>query len=153
MTNPSEPDVRPATPDDADTVSTLVNEIAAHQNQSHTVTVDATGWRDLLALPEVTVLLAETDGYPVGYVSAVRRLHLWTGRDVLALDDLYVRPGHRDQGIGLLLMHELARFADGLTIAWGVQPDNHAAIRFYQRLGATTYTKVMCTWPAAHQPA
>ena len=152
MTSPSAPDVRPATPDDADTVFTLVNEIAAHQDQSDSVTVDAARWRDLLALPEVTVLLAESGNLPVGYVSAVRRLHLWTGCDVLALDDLYVRPGHRDQGIGLLLMHELSRLAGGLTIAWGVQPDNHAAIRFYQRLGATTYTKVVCSWPAVHQP-
>lgn len=146
------PAVRAATPDDADTVLTLVHEIAAHQDQTEAVTIDAARWHQLLGRPDVTVLLAEAGHEPVGYVSAVRRLHLWSGRDVLALDDLYVRPGHRDQGVGLLLMHELSRHADGTTITWGVQPDNHAAIRFYQRLGATAYDKVVCAWPTARQP-
>jgi ribosomal protein S18 acetylase RimI-like enzyme len=156
--------VREATPGDAETVARLVGEIAAHQGQSDHVTVTAARWRELLALPEVTVLLAEavsppdgegdgaSGGEPVGYVSAVRRLHLWSGRDVLALDDLYVRPGSRDRGVGGLLMTALAERADGMTIVWGVQPDNHDAIRFYQRLGATTYDKVICTWTAAQQP-
>lgn len=145
--------VRAATPDDAQDVSTLVLEMAAHQDQAEAVAVDAARWRELLARPDVTVLLAEVDHRPVGYVSAARRLHLWSGRDVLALDDLYVRPGHRDRGCGLLLMHELSRCAGGLTITWGVQPDNHAAIRFYRRLGATTYDKVLCAWPADRRPA
>lgn len=152
MNAPTGAAVRAATPDDAQDVLTLVREIAAHQDQTEAVTVDAARWRALLARPDVTVLLAEVDHQAVGYVSAVRRLHLWTGRDVLALDDLYVRPGHRDHGVGLLLMHELSRYAGGLTITWGVQPDNHAAIRFYQRLGATTYDKVLCAWPASRQP-
>jgi ribosomal protein S18 acetylase RimI-like enzyme len=144
--------VRAATPDDADIVRTLVHEIAAHQNQSEHVTVDAARWRELLASPQVTVLIAELDNHPVGYVSAVRRLHLWSGREALALDDLYVRPGHRDRGIGLILMTQLSQWVEGLTITWGVQPDNDAAIRFYQRLGATTRTKVMCAWTATQQP-
>jgi hypothetical protein len=46
----------------------------------------------------VIVLLAERGGQAVGYVSALRQLHLWTGGDVLNLDDLYVRPGQRDGG-------------------------------------------------------
>lgn len=147
----SVPVVRLATPDDAHIVRTLVGELAAFQSQSEYVTGDAATWQALLARPEVTILLAELDGQPVGYVSAVRRLHLWTGDDIVALDDLYVRDGHRDRGIGVLLMYELARHADGLTITWGVQPDNQDAIRFYERLGATVRTKVMCAWPPAHQ--
>ena len=33
----------------------------------------------MLARPDVLVLVAERDGVPAGYVSAVRRLHLWLG--------------------------------------------------------------------------
>jgi ribosomal protein S18 acetylase RimI-like enzyme len=144
--------IRAATPDDAETVLALVNEIAAHQHQTDHVTAEAATWRSLLTRSEVTVLLAEDDGHPVGYVSAVRRLHLWSGRDVVALDDLYVRATHRDRSIGRQLMEELARRAEGRTITWGVQPGNDAALRFYDRLGATSYPKVICAWPADRQP-
>lgn len=143
--------IREAAPEDCRTVEMLVREIAAHQGQSEHVTSDAATWRSLLTRPEVTVLLAEEGGHPLGYVSAARRLHLWSGRDVVALDDLYVRPSHRDRGVGRRLMDELARRSDGHAITWGVQPGNHAALRFYERLGASSYAKVMCVWPASEQ--
>jgi ribosomal protein S18 acetylase RimI-like enzyme len=143
--------VRSANPNDADTVAGLVSELAAHQQQSEHVTAGAASWQEVLNRPEVMVLLAEVDGEPVGYVSALVRPHLWTGQEILALDDLYVRPAHRDRAVGRRLMHELARCAAGRTISWGVQPDNHAAIRFYRGLGATVSTKVTCTWPPARQ--
>jgi GNAT superfamily N-acetyltransferase len=104
----------------------------------------------------VTVLLAERDGAAVGYVSAVRRLHLWTGGDVLALDDLFVRPGNRDGGVGRRLMTALAELAapERLLITWGVEPDNVDAQRFYRRLGATLRTKVLAAWaPEAYAAA
>ena len=144
--------VREATPDDAETVRTLIGEIAAHQAQSASVTVTAEQWADYLDRPDITVLLAEADGQAVGYVSALRRPHLWSGSDIVALDDLYVRPGHRDGGVGRLLMTELAARSVGLTITWGVQPDNHAGIRFYRRLGATVRAKVVCAWNGQARP-
>lgn len=148
MTTPADVRVREATPDDAATVDTLVREIAAHQDQSEHVATDRQAWRALLARPDVTVLLAHEGDEPVGYVSAVRRLHLWSGREVVALDDLYVRAGRRDHGVGLALMRALADRSGELTITWGVQPGNDAAIRFYERLGAATSRKVLCAWPA-----
>ena len=60
----------------------------------------------MLDRPEVVVLVAERGGEPVGYVCAVRRLHLWLGTDILTLDDVFVRDGHRDAGAGRLLMAE-----------------------------------------------
>lgn len=145
--------VRRATSADATEVAVMVREIAAHEGQSGHVRVDEDRWRALLARPEVIVLLAERAGAPVGYVSAVRQLHLWTGGDILALDDLYVRPGHRDGGVGRRLMSALATVAspDQLLIRWGVEPDNGDAHRFYRRLGATLRTKVIATWmPSAY---
>jgi ribosomal protein S18 acetylase RimI-like enzyme len=146
--------VRRATPADTADVAEMVREIAAHEDQSAHVHVDVEQWRALLARPEVIVLVAERDGRPVGYVSAIRQLHLWTGGDVLNLDDLYVRPGHRDAGVGRLLMAALAELAapDQLLIRWGVEPDNVDAQRFYRRLGATLRPKVLAAWtPAAYR--
>ncbi|MGY1670255.1 N-acetyltransferase family protein [Geodermatophilus sp. SYSU D00710] len=143
--------IRRATPADAADVAAMVGEIAAHEDQTAHVHVDLEQWRFLLARPEVTVLLAERDGAAVGYVSAVRQLHLWTGGDVLALDDLYVRPGHRDAGVGRRLMAALARLAapEQLLIRWGMEVDNVDAQRFYRRLGATLRPKILAAWPPA----
>jgi GNAT superfamily N-acetyltransferase len=143
--------IRRATPADTADVAEMVREIAAHEDQSAHVHVDEAQWRALLARPEVIVLLAERDGGPVGYVSAVRQLHLWTGGDVLNLDDLYVRRGHRDAGVGRQLMAALAALAapDQLLIRWGMEVDNVDAQRFYRRLGATLRPKVLAAWPPA----
>jgi ribosomal protein S18 acetylase RimI-like enzyme len=143
--------IRRATPGDAPDVAAMVAEIAAHEDQTAHVHVDVERWRSLLGRPEVIVLLAELDGAAVGYVSAVRQLHLWTGGDVLNLDDLYVRPGHRDAGVGRRVMAALAALVapERLLIRWGMEVDNVDAQRFYRRLGATLRPKVLAAWPAA----
>ncbi|WP_406075250.1 GNAT family N-acetyltransferase [Micromonospora sp. NBC_01638] len=147
--------IRRAGPDDAPLVDTLVREMAAHEGDSAHVTVAAEGWRELLGRADVMVLLAERAGESLGYVSAQRRLHLWSGGDIFALDDLYVRAEGRDGGVGHRLMTALARYAaaDRLTIRWEVKPDNEAAQRFYRRLGATLFTKVIAGWrPESYLP-
>jgi ribosomal protein S18 acetylase RimI-like enzyme len=145
--------IRRATAADAAEVATMVSEIAAHEDQTDHVHVDVEQWRALLGRPEVIVLLAERGGQAVGYVSALRQLHLWTGGDVLTLDDLYVRPGQRDGGVGRRLMAALAGLAapEELLIRWGMEVDNVDAQRFYRRLGATLRPKVLAAWtPSAY---
>ena len=102
-------DVRRAGPEDAETVLTMVREIAALEGDASDVVSDLPAWTAMLARPEVVVLVARRDGHPAGYVSAVRRLHLWLGTDILVLDDLYVREGFRDAGVGRLLMLRTGR--------------------------------------------
>jgi ribosomal protein S18 acetylase RimI-like enzyme len=140
-------DVRRAGPDDGAVVLAMLRELALQVGDA--VTGDESGWARMLARPEVVVLLAERDGEPVGYVSAVRRLHLWSATDILGLDDLFVREGYRDAGVGRLLMTELARLAapEGLLIRWEVAGDNLRALEFYRRLGARLRTKVIAAWP------
>ncbi|TQN43572.1 ribosomal protein S18 acetylase RimI-like enzyme [Blastococcus colisei] len=147
-TTASRVDVRRAGPDDAATVLLMVREIAAHEGDVSDVASDVDTWTAMLARPDVVVLLAERDGEPAGYVSAVRRLHLWLGRDILGLDDLFVRKGYRSAGVGRLLMTELAALAapEQLAVRWEVREDNVAAHRFYRRLGAELRTKVVAFW-------
>jgi ribosomal protein S18 acetylase RimI-like enzyme len=148
-------DVRRAGPADAATVLTMVREIAAHEGDVSDVASDLDTWTAMLARPDVVVLVATRDGVPAGYVSAVRKLHLWLGRDLLALDDLFVREGYRDAGVGRLLMRELAALAapEEMAIRWELREDNEAGRRFYQRLGATLRTKVIAFWSPAAQRA
>jgi ribosomal protein S18 acetylase RimI-like enzyme len=152
MTNTNHPAatilVRAATSDDAVELDRMVRELAAHERTLEHVDVDAAGWRTMLERPDVTVLLAQLDDEVIGFASTVRRLHLWSGTDILALDDLYVRPGHRDKSAGTQLMGAVARLASGddLLVVWGVRLDNQAGQRFYARLGATLHTKMTASW-------
>lgn len=140
--------VRRAGAADAATVRTLLLELADHEQSAHAVHSSVDDWRRMLADPAVVVLLAEVEGRPVGYVSGVRQLNLWLGRDLFAMDDLYVRAEARDRGIGGRLMAALADHVrdDQLVVTWGVLEDNDAGQRFYRRLGATLRTKTVASW-------
>ena len=140
--------IRRAGADDAATVRTLLLELATHEDSAHAVAASVEDWTRMLADPSVVVLLAHVGDRPVGYVSGVRQLNLWVGRDILAMDDLYVRADARDRGIGGRLMAALAEHvaSDRLLVTWGVKEDNHAGQRFYRRLGATLRTKMVAAW-------
>lgn len=148
MIEPAQVTTRRAAPADAETVQTLLLELADHESSGQHVRVDVRRWRELLADDDVVVLLAERDGHPVGYVSAVRQLSLWQGRHLLALDDLYVRAPHRGRRVGEALMRAVAEYAgaDRLLVRWEMNVDNDGARRFYVRLGATVRDKGIATW-------
>jgi ribosomal protein S18 acetylase RimI-like enzyme len=141
--------IRRAGVDDAPVVRTMLAELAGHESTAEAVHATVDDWRRMLANDSVLVLLAFTGDRPVGYVSGVRQLNLWVGRDIFAMDDLYVRADARDRSIGGELMTALAEYAadDRLLITWGVREDNDAGHRFYQRLGATLRTKMVAAWP------
>lgn len=140
--------IRRADADDAPATLTMLKELAHHEDSAEHVHVTPDRWAQYLRREDVIVLLAEQDGVPVGYTSALRRAHLWSGRDILALDDLYVRATHRNRRVGERLMRAMAAHAaaDGLTIRWEVLPSNSSGRRFYERLGARLFTKVIASW-------
>ena len=140
--------IRRAGPEDAHDVRTLLLELATHETSADAVHASLEDWRRMLADPRVVVLLAVSAGRPLGYVSGTRQLNLWQGRDIFAMDDLYVRRQVRDRGIGGQRMAALAQHVspDQSLITWGVNQDNDAGQRFYQRLGATLRTKVVAAW-------
>ena len=141
--------VRRATPSDAESVQALMLELAEHEGFAHAVGTSVQDWARMLELEGVVVLLAFRGGRPVGYVSAVHKLHLWSGGDILAMDDLFARPEARGTGVGTLLMSALAQHADvegQLQIRWEMDVENDGAQRFYRRLGAAHRTKVIAVW-------
>lgn len=141
-------EIRRAVPADAETVLTMLQELAGYQDQLQYVTASVADWKGFLSRSDVIVLIASVDGKVAGYVSSLRRAYLWVGGDQLALDDLYVREQFRDAGVGRALMLELARHAlpDRLPIGWGLRLENTAGYRFYERLGATLTTKTAAGW-------
>ncbi len=63
----------------------------------------------------------------------------WTGHHGIYLEDLYVRPEARGQGIGTSLLAELAALARReryTRIEWSVLDWNEPALAFYRSIGA-----------------
>jgi ribosomal protein S18 acetylase RimI-like enzyme len=148
-------EIRRAVVADAETVLTMLRELAAYQDQLAYVTATVEDWQGFLGRDDVIVLIAEVDGTAAGYVSSLRRPYLWVGGDQLAIDDLYVREAFRDGGVGRQLMLALAGRAlpDRLVISWGLRLENEAGYRFYDRLGAKLTTKTAASWsPESYEP-
>jgi GNAT superfamily N-acetyltransferase len=134
--------VRPATEADVATILGFVRELAAYEKLSH----EAVATEDMLARglfgpgPYAEALIAEADGAPVGFALFFHTFSTFVGKPGLYLEDIYVQPAHRRQGIGLRLLRELAKIAllrDCGRMEWAVLDWNEPAIRFYRtKLGA-----------------
>lgn len=97
------------------------------------------------ANPRFQVLIAEEDGGVVGLALHFFIYSTWTSRKGLYLEDLYVRPEFRKQGIARELMRELAQIAkqNGCgRMIWLVLRSN-PAVAFYTRLGAAALEEWM----------
>ena len=74
----------------------------------------------------------------VGYVTYFFGYYTWVGKS-LYMDDLYVRPQYRGQGLGTRLIERvitLGKAAECYKLRWQVSAWNKPAIEFYRRLGA-----------------
>lgn len=85
-------------------------------------------------------LLAENgSGRAVGFALYFFTFSTFAGKPTLYLEDLFVLPANRGQGIGRALLKRLAGIAlqkDCGRMEWAVLDWNQEAIRFYRALGA-----------------
>jgi GNAT superfamily N-acetyltransferase len=89
--------------------------------------------------PYAEVVIAEDDGRPVGFALFFHNFSTFLGRPGIYLEDLFVLPEQRGQGIGRMLVAHLARLAVERRcgrLEWAVLDWNRDAIQFYERLGA-----------------
>ncbi len=147
MTRETAFSLRPAEPRDVEVVVALIGALAQFEKLSHLLEITA----DKLALhlfgpkPVIEAVVAEHDGRVVAFALFFTNFSTFLGRPGLYLEDLFVEPERRGQGIGQALLEHLARVAAARgygRFEWSVLDWNEGAIRFYQRMGAT----VMPDW-------
>jgi GNAT superfamily N-acetyltransferase len=83
--------------------------------------------------------LAFIDGLPVAYAIVFETYSSFLARPTLYLEDIFVLPAMRGQGIGLTLFRRCVREARQRRcgrMEWVVLDWNRNAIRFYDRYGA-----------------
>jgi GNAT superfamily N-acetyltransferase len=133
--------IRPATIDDARLLLTLIRELAEYDRLDHEVSVT----EDVIARdgfgerPKFRAVIAEWNGQPAGYALFFEFYSTFQGRSGLFIDDIFVRPSLRNQGIGKALLAHVAGIAwreEYFCIRWEVLDWNTPAIDFYRKLGA-----------------
>ncbi len=84
-------------------------------------------------------LIAECDKEPMAFAVYFHNFSTFVGRRGLYLEDLFVKPALRRQGIGKKLLTYLAKIAVDRGCSrfeWAALDWNKPAIRFYEELGA-----------------
>ena len=139
--------VRLAEPDDVETLLQLCAEHAAFEHAP----CEADGKPAKLtaalfgAIPKVRAWVAILRDQMVGYATATEDFSTWLAAPFLHMDCLFVRPAHRNSGIGAVLLSTVVQYAKdrGLgEVQWQTPVWNTDAVRFYLRHGASAQQKV-----------
>lgn len=133
--------IRFARPDDLDCIIAFIAELAAFEQLADQVKLTRQGLSHHLfgPVPRAEVLIAELGGQPQGFALFFHNFSTFTGKPGLYVEDLYVRPDARGQGIGSALLAEVAALAvarDCGRMEWWVLDWNRQAIRLYGAIGA-----------------
>jgi GNAT superfamily N-acetyltransferase len=137
------PDLRiePATEDDVPLILNLVKKLAAYERLLHEVVATEEDFRKALFGPDrvAEALLAFSGSQPVGFALYFSTFSTFVGRSGIYLEDIFVEPEHRGQGIGAALLTRIAKIACDRNcgrLEWSVLTWNEPSIGFYERLGA-----------------
>src|SRR5918993_664144 len=136
--------IRPAVPGDAALIVELIRGLADYEKMLEHVetteeavraTLFPTGGRS----PGAFCVIGEVDGAPAGFALYFFNYSTFLARPGLYLEDLYVKPEFRGQGLGKALLLHLAGLAHERgcgRMEWTVLDWNTPAIEFYESLGA-----------------
>lgn len=133
--------IDPARPDDVDAIVALVRELAEFERLLHEVRVQPDELREHLfgPRPYCDAALVRVGEEVAGFALWFHNYSTFLGRAGLYLEDLYVRPQYRGQGIGRALLVHLAGLAVERgcgRMEWAVLDWNTRAMEFYDSLGA-----------------
>ncbi|MBR0656583.1 GNAT family N-acetyltransferase [Plastoroseomonas arctica] len=133
--------LRDATPADVPTVVRLVRALAEYENLLHEAQgTEAEFHRALFGeTPRAGAMIAEVAGIPVALCVWNRTFSTFTARHGIWVEDVFVEPAHRGQGIARAMFRALARRVldeGGARLEWNVLDWNAPAIAAYRAMGA-----------------
>lgn len=133
--------IRPARRADCPLILELISELAEYEKLAHEVVATATRLEETLfgSQPAAEVLIADWHDQPAGFALFFTSYSTFLAKPGIYLEDLYVRPQFRGNGIGKSLLRRLASLVvdrDGGRLDWSVLDWNQPAIDFYLSIGA-----------------
>lgn len=134
--------LRPAEPADVPVLFQLIQALAEYEKLSHAVTGNADVLKKHLfgSRPYAEAILAEYAGQAVGFALFFPNFSTFLTQPGIYLEDLFVLPEYRRQGIGKAILSYLAHLAVERgcgRLEWSVLDWNEPAIAFYRRMGAS----------------
>jgi GNAT superfamily N-acetyltransferase len=134
--------IRPAVAADVPVIVALIRDLAEYEKAAPgalSLTEDLL--RDALfgLRPAVEAVVAARGTDVAGYALFFHNFSSWRGKRGVFLEDLYVRPELRGQGVGKALFGEVTRIAAArgcARVEWIVLDWNQTAIDFYKSQGA-----------------
>jgi ribosomal protein S18 acetylase RimI-like enzyme len=142
----TDPLIRPIAPGDRDAWRTLFTAYGVFYKADFSPAVLDGVWAWLMdAAHDVSALVAESTGAEspalVGFAHLRRLNDTFTAGPAWSLDDLYVAPEHRGEGIARSLIAACAataHAAGGGTLRWITASDNSTAQRLYDAVATRT---------------
>ncbi len=139
--------LRPAKPGDVPRIVALIIELAEFEQLAHLVRATPETLHPHLfgPRPVAEAMVAEVQGEVVAFALFFTNFSTFLAKPGLYLEDLFVRPAHRGQGIGKALLSKLGALAVQRgcgRFEWSVLDWNQNAIALYEQMGA----KVMPDW-------
>jgi len=141
MTDSADLEIRPARESDVPQILKFIRALAEYERLADAVVATEEGLRHSLFGPRAYAecILAFWKGEPAGFALYFHNFSTFLGRPGVYLEDLFVQPELRGQGVGRALLQHLARIAtdrDCGRLEWSVLDWNESAIGFYRSLGA-----------------
>lgn len=139
-----DPRIRPVTPADVPAVVALVHDLAAYEKAPEQCHLTSAQLHTALFGPSPALFglvaeSAEPDAPVAGFALYFLNFSTWEGVHGIYLEDLFVRPDRRGDGLGKALLTRLARTAVDrgyARVEWSVLDWNTPSIEFYRSLDA-----------------
>jgi len=133
--------IKNATEETVPLILSFIRKLAEYERLSHVVIATEDVLRDELFVerPAAEAIIGYLREEPVSFAIFFHNFSTFVGRRGLYLEDLYVKPEVRGQGIGremLVYLAGLAKERGCGKMEWAVLDWNESAIRFYRNLGA-----------------
>jgi GNAT superfamily N-acetyltransferase len=130
------------TPAEVPALLELIRELAQFEHLEHELqaTVESLNKSFFGPHPAAGALMARCDAATAGYAIYFFTFSSFLGRAGIWLEDVYVRPAFRKQGLGRKLIEAVARIGVERgcgRFEWTALDWNEPALNFYRSLGAT----------------
>jgi GNAT superfamily N-acetyltransferase len=135
--------IRPATEADVPLILSFIRDLAAYEHlESQVIATEDSLRRTLFGpRPYAEVVIAHLESQAVGFALFFHNYSTFLAKPGIYLEDLYVQPQARGQGVGKRVLTWLAATAvarDCGRLEWSVLDWNEPSIGFYRSLGAVS---------------